>query len=140
MANWIKLLDEKPMKHGIYKCLCLGYSKNWREEFLKWTNEGFQPLDYGSSGTWAINMNVSHWFKVEEIEPPILEAEKLIIETEVFFEDISLEHFARLNNIKVFGRYGNATEFIISDIPETVLNDMRHKYKSNGTHFNVRRS
>lgn len=140
MANWIKLLDEKPIKQGVYKCLCLGYSKNWREEFLKWTNEGFQPLDHGNSGTWAINMNVSHWFKVEQIEPPIFEAEKLIIETEVFFEDSNLNIFAERNNIEIFRVYGNATEYIISNISDLVLNEMRTKFKSNGIRFNVRRS
>jgi hypothetical protein len=140
MTNWIKLLNEKPLKYGIYKCLCLTYSKNWREEFLKWTNEGFQPLNYGDSKTWAINMNVTHWLKVEEKELPILEAEKLIIETEVFFEDQYLNSFAQQNNIETFGQYGNATEFIISNIPDITLKEMRTKFKSNGTHFNVRKS
>jgi hypothetical protein len=140
METWIKLLNEKPNKHGIYKCLCLGYSKDWREEYLKWTSEGFQPLDYGSSGTWAINMNVSHWLKIVEPELPILEAEKLIIETEVFFEHDRLKTFTQQNNIEVFGIYGNSTEYIISNIPDSILSEMRAKFQSNGKHFNIRRS
>lgn len=138
MTDWIKLLDEKPIKKGIYKCLCLGYyPKEWREEFLQWTNVGFQPLDYGSRESYPINKNVSYWFKVEEKEPPIVEAQKLIIETEVFFKEANLNTFAEKNNIEIFEESGNAVEYIISNISESIIKEMRTKFKSNGTHFNV---
>lgn len=139
MARWIKLLDKNPLKQDIYKCLCLEYNKTWKEKYLKWTSEGFQPLNYGDRETWAINMNVTHWLEVEEPELPISEAEKLIIETETFFDDINLEKFINLNNIEIFAVYGNAIEIVITKVHSAILKEMRLIFKSNGIHTNVRK-
>jgi len=139
MEKWIKLLDRKPEEEGIYKTLKLSYKKNLITSFLIFKKDvGFQPLDYGRSDGWAINMNVTHWLEINEPELPIAEAENLVIETETFFHKNGLEDFCKNNNIELFSKYGNANEYIITGVQENILFKLRNSYKSNGTHFNVR--
>ena len=139
--TWIKLIDEKPTEKGIYLTLHRFYSGNWKEEYLLWLgSDGFQPLDYGKNREdYPINMNVTHWLEVVPAELPITEAIRLIIKTEVFFHQDGLNEFVTEHNIEEFGRYGNATEYIISGVPEDTLTNMREIFKSNGTHINVRK-
>jgi hypothetical protein len=139
MEKWIKLLDKKPKKEGIYKTLKLSYKKELNTCFLLFKKDvGFQSLDYGRNDGWAINMNVTHWLEINEPDLPIKEAESLIIQTETFFHKEGLEYFCKKNNIELFSRYGNANEYIVSGVDEVILLKLRNSYKSNGTHFNVR--
>ena len=139
--SWIKLLNEKPAK-GIYRVLRYSdYKEILDDEYLLWVDgEGFQPLDYFTNReAHPINMNVTHWLKVESENLPIAEAEKLVVETEVFFHHPRLDEFAAINNVEEYGRYGNATEYIISNVVEDILRNMRILFQSNGTHKNVRK-
>ena len=48
-----------------------------------------------------------------------------------------MRHQVDKNNIEIFEESGNAVEYIISNISESIIKEMRTKFKSNGTHFNV---
>ena len=139
MSEWIKLLDEKPQKKGDFKTLSYSeYGSPWEVGHLRWHNDlGFQPRNLGQPETYPINCNVAYWLKTEEPEPPVNEAEKLIIKTEVFFHTDGLDDFVLANKIELFSRCANADEYIISGVKTSVIQEMREKFQSNGIHKNI---
>jgi hypothetical protein len=145
VIKWIRLLDETPSRKGTYFCIALNYHNAFDTVELLWMGDsGFQPLDFNKSPkSHPLNMNVTHWLYYHiplDILTPLREAESLRIQTEVFFDQNGLKTFAHNENIEIFAMYGNAIEFIITDIDEAVLKVMREKFKSNGTHWNVRKT
>jgi len=141
---WIKLIDEKPTEEDVYYTLCYSeYGTKWTKQSNLWTKlNGFQPQDfYTNREAHPLNLNVSHWFKTDNIHPlPIEDAEKLLIETEVFFEHERLIPFIVNNDVKVYEKYGNALSVIITGLSPNVLEKMRAMFKSNGVHKVIKKS
>ena len=140
IVKWRLLNVEKPKKEGIYKVFRYDYDR-FLCEYLLWDkHDGFQPLNYGEGETYAINMNVTHWLKVQEPDIPIKEAKKILITTEVFFMANGLEEFAKENSILEYEKYGNAIEYITTGVGDNIMARMRLFFKSNGIHKNILKS
>ncbi len=75
--KWVKITDKKPSKEGVYKVI--EYTGRLSETYRKWVGGvGFQPLDYGNHGTWAIDLQITHWLEYIQPTPPMDEAEALV--------------------------------------------------------------
>jgi hypothetical protein len=135
--EWKLLKEERPPKRGIYKVFHYDYDK-FESAYLLWdSRHGFQPLNFGEPESYPINMNVTHWLKIQEPELPKEEAKKLLVTTEIFFMGNGLELFAKENNISVFQRCGNAIEYVTTGVGDSIMQRMRQFFKSNGTHKNI---
>jgi len=140
MNKWIRLIDEKPKRRDIYRVV--KYDEYLRPKFhcdhLVWDkDDGFQPLDCGDAESYPINMDVTHWLKIDEPPIPRDEAKKLLIKTEVFFDDSRLESFAKQHKIIVYEEYGNAIKYIVSGVPNNILKEMRRLFKSQEIYNNI---
>jgi hypothetical protein len=136
---WKQLLKDKPQRIDIYKCLVLKYHKRWVVEYLQWTSKGFQPLDYGQHGSHELDMDVAYWFDVEQIAPPIEEADKLIIEVKFYFGGEELLKYLSEKQIPIYEKYGNGVNVIISKIDEITLQELNSRFESNPSLFKTKK-
>jgi len=141
--KWIKLIDEKPSKNGVYCVLSLMSTDTYtypvfEERYLLWDDEyGFQPLDFKTNrDSYPINMNVAYWLKYELPKQP-KDINSLIVKTQVFFIEKELFQFINENKISIYETFGNAVEVIISNVDNYILNEMDEKFKSNAIYKKV---
>jgi hypothetical protein len=143
MSKWIKLIETKPPKEDTYKVLKFSeWGKRWSVDNLRWGKYGyFYSIGYDMGHEFFIETDVAFWLETEEPAPPIEDAESLIIETEVFFENgDDLREFCHDNGIIPFAVYGNASEIITSGLSESLLNNIRLRFKSQMKHKHIRKS
>jgi hypothetical protein len=141
MNEWIKLLNDQPDETGLYRVLRYNdFGFPWVREFLYWTGTSFQPKKYDPSKGDLLDMDVTHWLKIEIPPVPIQEASQLLIETAVIFHEEGLKEFAERNNMEVYSDKGiNATEYIVSELPEPIKMAMNKKFTVNSTHTRVQK-